>query len=379
MERLLLLLFVCCAQVVRAQFAIGTTQLTFHDDARGRDIPCQLYYPADVAGPDVAPAAGPFPTLVIGHGFVMAVDAYAYLGEHFAAAGYVVVLPTTEGGFAPDHAAFGQDLAFLPGALQAAGLDEASPFFGRVGPAAALLGHSMGGGAAVLGAAANDQVRTLVVLAPAETTPSAIAAAASVNMPTLVFAASADCVTPIAQHALPIYNADAATCKAFVNITGGGHCYFGDESLTCSIGEFTCGPDLTISRDEQHAVVLDVAGLWLDHYLRDLPEAFGALLDTLATSLRFTAESTCLSTAVQEQASPMARVRWDQTAHGLLIEGAQLGDNVCVYDATGRCLQCFAAAEAPTVLRPIGCGTSLLLVRMVRGGRPASFKVPVGP
>ena len=42
------------------------------------------------------------------------------------------------------------------------------------------MGHSMGGGAAFLASANNTAIETVIGLAPAETTPSAEAAAASV-------------------------------------------------------------------------------------------------------------------------------------------------------------------------------------------------------
>jgi dienelactone hydrolase len=353
-------------------------QRTFHDDARDRDIACTLYYPADAAGTDVASAAGTFPVLAIGHGFVMAVDAYTYLGEHYAEAGYIVVLPTTEGGLSPDHAAFGQDLAFVPGAMQVEGASEASLFFGHVGASTALMGHSMGGGAAVLGASGNGGIQALVVLAPAETTPSAIAAAGTVSVPTLVFAASEDCVTPIAQHARPIYDADGADCKALVTITGGGHCYFGDESFTCSLGEFTCGPDLTIDREEQHDVVLDLTDLWLDHFLRGSDEGFTAMLDSLGGSPRFAAESTCLSTNIMERSDPIdVAVRWDAAAQALRIDGVRRGDALTVFDATGRSLyRTQAHTDGTSIALPTGT-SALVLVEVVRGDARRTLRVPV--
>ncbi|MEO8734791.1 MAG: hypothetical protein ABI373_10715 [Flavobacteriales bacterium] len=248
-------------------FLIGTTSLTFHDDARNRDIACSVYYPALVAGADQALAAGSFSSLVIGHGFVMTVNAYAYLGQHYAAKGYIVVLPTTEGGLTPDHASLGQDLAFLPSALQALSTDPASPFYEHVGAASVLMGHSMGGGAALLAASNNTNIQAVVVLAPAETTPSAITACVSITVPTLIFGASEDCITPIATNSQPMYDATTASCKAFVDILGGGHCYFADASTTCSFGDLTCGPNLTIDRAQQHQAVLDVTDLWLDHFI----------------------------------------------------------------------------------------------------------------
>jgi pimeloyl-ACP methyl ester carboxylesterase len=319
-------LLLCFAGTLCAQpFSIGTTSITFFDAGRNRNIPCELHYPADAAGTDVALTSGAFPVLVIGHGFVMTVDAYTYLWQHYAPLGYIVALPTTEGGFAPAHASFGADLAYVADALQAANADGASIFFGHVAPATALMGHSMGGGAAFLGAAGNGAIQTLVTFAAAETNPSAIAAAAQVSVPSLVFAASEDCVTPIAAHTQPMYDALNVVCKAFVNITGGGHCYFGDNNALCSFGEFTCAPDLTISREQQHDVVTDVTDLWLGHHLLGSSAALSDLLDSLSTSARYQALNTCFSTSEMGTDKVPFRAFWNVSDGSLLLDGLTQG------------------------------------------------------
>lgn len=142
-------LLIAFANAINAQpYAIGTRTITFTDGARSRAIEAVIHYPAAVAGNNADAADGVFPVLVHGHGFVMGVDAYTNLRDHFVPKGYILVLPTTEGGLAPDHASFGLDLAFLADALQAEGANAASPFFGHVALSTALIGHSMGGGRA---------------------------------------------------------------------------------------------------------------------------------------------------------------------------------------------------------------------------------------
>lgn len=352
--------------VAAQPYAIGTRNITWTDTDRGRDIPCAVYHPAAAAGNDVPVADGSFPVLVIGHGFVMTVDAYAYLGAHYASEGYIVVLPTTEGSFGPDHGAFGADLAFLAGALLAANTEAGSPFLGHVAPAAALMGHSMGGGAAFLGAAGNSGIRTLIGLAPAETNPGAVAAAASVVVPTLVFAASEDCVTPIPQHQGPMYDALTVPCKAFVNITGGGHCYFGDASFTCTFGEITCGPDLTVSREEQHDVVTDIMDLWLRLHLQDDAAAAAPLLDSLAGSVRFTAETTCLATSAgPTMAGSDLRVRSD--GRDLVVSGAIPGAELTLWDPIGRCIRRLRAGGPVQVMPAVIGGAGVYLLQQSSG------------
>ncbi|MFN3876151.1 MAG: hypothetical protein ACK4L7_09605, partial [Flavobacteriales bacterium] len=168
-----LLLALMLATVVRAQpYPVGSRSITFFDASRNRSIPTNMYYPGVTAGSNAQVAAGSFPVLVAGHGFVMGTDAYANLWSHFVPLGYIMALPTTEGGLSPDHAAFGLDIAFVASALQAANDDPSSPFHQHVAPTNALMGHSMGGGASLLGAAGNAAITTVVNFAAAETSPS---------------------------------------------------------------------------------------------------------------------------------------------------------------------------------------------------------------
>lgn len=285
-------------------YLIGNRSITFFDASRNRNIATNLYYPGVSAGSNAAVLAGEWPVLVVGHGFVMGTDAYANLWNHFVPRGYIVALPTTESGFAPNHNNFGLDIAFVSLALQAANSEAASPFYQRVAPTSALMGHSMGGGSSFLGAANNTSITTVVNFAAAETNPSAVAACAQVQVPTLVFAGGNDCVTPIPQHQQPMYDALAVPCRAFVSITGGGHCYFAESNFNCNFGELTCTPAPAISRAAQHDVVNDFATLWLDHFLKGDDAALAAFIDSTSLSTRVTATTTCeLPTAMNEAAS----------------------------------------------------------------------------
>lgn len=338
MFRHVLLALMIVPGMLQAQgLPIGSGSVTFYDAARDRDVPCQVRYPGASAGANVPMAQGSFPVLVIGHGFLMSVDAYANLWDHFVPKGYICVLPTTEGGF-PDHGAFGADLAFVAQAMQDAGADASSPFFGGVAPATALMGHSMGGGASFLAAAQSPTVQALVNFAAAETNPSAIAAAASVTMPTLVFAGTDDCVTPVDENQAPMFAACASACKAFVNIIDGRHCFFANSNLACSTGELTCG-GASITRAAQHEVVNDFAGLWLDHFLKGDVDAFTAFSDSVAASVRVEADLTCISTGMALHAVSEPLVLHPVPSAGLVqVSGGGAWSHYRVVDAVGRCV-----------------------------------------
>jgi len=358
-------------------FSIGTRQLSFVDAARNRTIGVTAHYPAAAAGTDVPLAVGEFPVLVFGHGFVMGVDVYSNLWNHFVPKGYIMLLPTTEGGIPPDHGAFGADLSFLADAMQLENTTASSPFFGHVLPATALMGHSMGGGASFLGAGENSNIQALVNFAAAETNPSAVAAAATVQVPTLVFAASEDCVTPIAAHQGPMYAALTVPYKAFVNILGGGHCYFAENSFTCSLGEFTCGPDLTISRTEQHAIMNDFAGLWLDHFLKGDEAAYAAVLDSMTTSTRVDADFTCLSTTVTEKTATQWSLYPTVVNDQLFIAHPPINATLHVIDATGRIVLPVRPANSSSSLnvRSLREGTYQVVVETAKGRSAKWFVV----
>ena len=141
--------------LAQAQYAVGTTSVTYVDPARGnRDIPCDLYYPALAGGPE-QPVADPptagFAAVAFGHGFQLPANVYGWIAGELAAQGCVVALPRTGSELFPDHEDFGLDLAFVAAAVRDADTEPASPFFGRMGPRTLVMGHSMGGGCSFLG------------------------------------------------------------------------------------------------------------------------------------------------------------------------------------------------------------------------------------
>lgn len=229
-------------------YPVGEMARTWQDPDRGnRIVGVLIRYPRQAGAVDAPPVSGcDFPVLAVGHGFTIPADRYRFLVDGLVPGGVITVLPTTEAGLSPNHAAFGADLAFATRALRA------DPVFaGVAGTVRGVIGHSMGGGASVLAAASDPGLAMLVGLAPAETNPSAVAAAMNVQSPTLVLTGSRDCVTPFAAHAAPILAALAATTVRHVELIGGSHCQFSDGHFTCAIGEASCGGNATISASVQ--------------------------------------------------------------------------------------------------------------------------------
>lgn len=334
----------------KAQFEVGQTTITFNDPDRtggfgsgggpGRQIQTEIYYPANVAGENVDLASGEFPIISFGHGFVMTWSAYANIWEFLVPEGYIVAFPRTEGDLAPSHGDFGLDLALVVERIKAEGENESSLFFNRVANTAAIMGHSMGGGATFLGAASNPNVQAVIGLASAETDPSAIAAAANVEAPLLMFAGSSDDVTPPGEHQIPIYNATAASCKYLVNITGAGHCQFANSNATCEFGEIFTSGNISISRAEQHATVNDYMLPWLNRWLKGDMDAQQSFVDLLLTDDRITFQEQCVVTHVSENVREL-KMFPNPTTNTLFIKSEQVRNwnAVKIFDQSGRLLQ----------------------------------------
>lgn len=297
-------LFIFSISVFAQTYNIGHTQFTFTDPARdNREIPTEVYYPASEAGEDVQVANGTFPVIITGHGFFMGYDAYENIWTEFVPAGYIIALPATEGGMTVSHEDFGLDLAFLVSAVQDEGNDPASVLYTGVDTRTAIMGHSMGGGAAFLAAATEPDIVTVVGLAPAETDPSAINIASDITIPAVIFSGEADGVTPPDEHHIPIYNNLSSNCKTFITIIGGAHCYFANPNLACDFGESSSSTGISIEREEQHQILFDFAGLWFDYILKGNGSAFDIFNDSLNTSARVSFMQECETTLLDDNYS----------------------------------------------------------------------------
>lgn len=275
----------CTCSIFAQQYQVGHIQDNFVDPTRSnRNIPVEIYYPALLPGNNVTIANGQFPVIVFGHGFSMAWNAYNYFWDSIVPYGYIVVFPTTEGSFAPSHTNFAKDMAFIIGAMKSEGLDNSSPFLNSISTTSALMGHSMGGGCALLAQQYDTTVTAISTFAGAVTTPSSVTAAQSINKPSLIFAGANDCVaTPVA-HQLPMYDSLASSCKTYVSIDGASHCQFADINTICYFGEGTCTPQATITEAQQQNKLISLVVPWLNFYLKNDCQAGGTFQNVLSTS-----------------------------------------------------------------------------------------------
>jgi len=300
----ILFLVLFLAQLCHAQISIGHTTFTFNDPSRtggvgsgggaGRQIQTEVYYPATSTGTSTLVANGEFPIIVFGHGFAMNWDAYSNMWEHYVPRGYIMAFVRTESSLfpSPSHGDFGLDVTLV--AQKMLDLQTTNALFqNHIYPKVGIMGHSMGGGASFLAASNNTNIHALIGLAPAETNPSAIAVAPNVQVPSIVFSGSSDGVTPPSQHHIPMYDGITSTCKSFVNIIGGAHCYFANTNFNCDFGESTSSTGISISRIEQQNTTYAILDPWLDYNLKDICATYEAFQLYLTSTPGTSTQTTC--------------------------------------------------------------------------------------
>lgn len=144
-------------------------------------LPGKVYTPAEGKN---------LPAVAFGHDWTKDADDYHGTLRHLASWGIAVAAPNTETGFRPDHRGFAADLEtslqILAGVRLGNGNISVSP--GKLG----IVGHGMGGGAAVLAAVDNPKVKAVATVYPANVAPSAVEAARALFAPGMVIGPGED-------------------------------------------------------------------------------------------------------------------------------------------------------------------------------------------
>ena len=198
------------------------------------------------------------PIFAFGHGYLAQIEVYRSTLEHLASWGITVVAPRSGGGLLPSHEAFAADLVAALDHVGAAAAADDWHGLPVERTARSVGGHSMGGGAAVLAADLDPDIRTLATLSAADTRPSAVFAAGAVEAPMLLVAASEDRITPLDEHQRPIFEAAAGPAQLRI-IEGGGHCGYLDRADLIGL---VCGR-ASLGEEEQRAEGRAALAAWL--------------------------------------------------------------------------------------------------------------------
>ncbi|TCP24711.1 putative secreted protein (Por secretion system target) [Tenacibaculum skagerrakense] len=270
------------------EYEIESFTKTFTDsNRRNRRVTAKIYYPKQLST-----TTENYPVIVFGHGFVMNYDAYENFFDTLVSKGYIVAFVTTEGSVFANHKAYSEDLAFMINEVRNEANNSSSPIFNLVGNTNALLGHSMGGGAAIVAASMVD-VNTLVTFAPAKLRFNTITPATQVTEEALVFSGSADGVTKPNENHIPLYNSLGSNCKYFISITGGAHCYYAMPNGYCDFGERFSSRDVSVTRSEQQEIMFTYVIPWLDYKLKNNGASYQLFKDTLNNDSNVTYENGC--------------------------------------------------------------------------------------
>ena len=291
-------------------YAVGTHDITYTDPSRGnRSVINRIRYPATWSGADAPLAGGPgvrFPVVVFGHGWLTPTSSYAYIWNSLAPAGYIVVMVDTEGDAAPDQDQFARDMAFVVDSFQQENANPASFFYGKVAPASAAAGHSMGGGASIVSVQYSANIDTVVNLAAAQNSAPVIEDAALVTQPALMISGASDCVAPPSDHQIPMYQAMPSICKYFVSIVQGSHCQFCQNNSTCTTAQSVlCFGRQYVAQGTQQMLTTSIMINWLDAKLKGRQSRwlqFDPNLNTFVRSNLITYNSSCNAPVVGQSA-----------------------------------------------------------------------------
>jgi acetyl esterase/lipase len=212
-----------------AQISVSTTTLTMPDCPASNPVFIDVYRPT---------GAGPFPTVALGHGFVMGKGTMEGLGRALAEAGLLTVapeFPALGNCGDSDHARNGRILLAAIDQQVALGLVDGT----RVG----VGGHSAGGLSALL-AAGQRAMQVVVLLDPVDANGEGLAQAATVLAPT--FFINAEPTVCSAQNNSAPWYAPKPAPKARLRVVGSNHCE--PEEPLNPLCTLTCGATWTSER-----------------------------------------------------------------------------------------------------------------------------------
>jgi dienelactone hydrolase len=287
--------------LARASANVTSIQYAAHDAARrGRNVDATVVYPVG--------NSQPCPVIAFAHGFGLSADAYDYIGNGLASAGFIVAFPHSKG--APSSLNLAEDQSFLLAHIvNESETNPQSPFFHLAMNRTALMGHSLGGGTSLIAAdptylstnyPAPNAICTLSL--GTYTVPPAMKSVPLIpaTTPILLFTASEDCIDPPAKNSEPVINAVDSQCAVLHSLIGGCHCQYADKSIGCSTTEDLCGAKPNITRQQQFDRTLLVITPWLDAVLQgkegawqQYKSAVGNLKATGALSTITERNSTC--------------------------------------------------------------------------------------
>jgi predicted dienelactone hydrolase len=273
--------------------AFTSSEITWHDGDRNRDVPVKIYYPTD--------AKGKLPIIIFSHGLGGSREGYGYLGEYWASHGYVAVHLTHLGSDTTAVMANGldnvkqtaeaiatdpmnavdrcRDVSFAIDRLKAVNDNEKSAMAGRLDlDKIGMAGHSFGANTTMLIAGemtrsgktifADERVKCAIAMSPPVATPKPMwnKTYSTVKIPLFVMTGTLD-DSPIgeskaADRRVPFDHVQGIPAY-LITFTGGDHMLFSGNDRRAK----------QPTDDRYHQLILQGSlGFW-DAYLRGDEEA----------------------------------------------------------------------------------------------------------
>lgn len=230
--------------VLFAAVAITTTNLTWHDTTRERDVPVKIYAPSTVTNPG--------PLIVFSHGLGGTREGCAYLGRHWAERGYICVHvqhPGSDAGifsFNEDALATARRAAMDPDNWRDRPLDVSFAITQMQGDrrvdrnVIGVAGHSFGAHTAqlIIGRRVADEsyrdARVKAAIAMSPNRPASARALRDMNTPCLYLTGTED-DSPVfpakPEDRRYVFDHVTATDQWFINLKGAHHFTFSDNPL----------------------------------------------------------------------------------------------------------------------------------------------------
>ena len=151
-------------------------------------------------------------------------------------------------------------------------------------------------------------------------------------------------VAPPVDNQIPLYDTLPSSCKTYINVNGGGHCYFASQAgfgyPSCESGE-TLG-NITLTREQQNAIVISYLKPYLAFTLKNDIIEGAFFLAKLTTDSGITYKRNCNTSGIcNEDISKLLSVYPNPVNNSLYVDLTAIGDidaNYIISDMTGRVL-----------------------------------------
>ena len=230
------------------------------DDFTLQTLGATIFYPG---ANGVVAEGGPFPGLVLGHGFARSRAQHVNNGLFLASHGFIVVTVNFPNPLAPDFEAWAAQISAALDWMEVQNADPLSPFFGKIDTDRfGVLGHSAGGMAAWVAASQDSRIKATMPLDPVPATGADLTAlgAAVTNPSGWTGAPGSSCNASASYN--QFYPLVQASHKAKYIVTDATHCDFEDPTnVLCTL---VCGSASEARRQIWRRYTVS----WLNYYLK---------------------------------------------------------------------------------------------------------------